>query len=420
VHIYRDIIARIRGLAEATPAIVLTGARQTGKTTLLREAFAGHHYVSLDLPSVAERAERDPVSFLRDHPPPVLIDEVQYAPALFRHLKVAIDGDRRGYGRFILTGSQKFPLMCGVSESLAGRCVWLELEGLSLTEVGRVPRFDVHAPGALEDIMVTGGFPELWTNRRLPPEDYYATYLATYLERDVRQVINVASLRDFERFVRACAARNGQLLDRSALARDVGVSPRTANAWLGVLAASNQVALLEPWFGNVGKRLVKSPKLYFADTGLCAFLLGVTRDTLARSPYLGALWETLVYAEIRKTLMVRRHPYSVWFYRDDRQLEVDFLLLAGGHAEVVETKWSEHPDARDARGVREIIAGAHKRSLPELSVARGWIVSRPAEPYPVAGEGPRVDAVRVDQLLAALGSPGERPVRKRRGRQKKP
>jgi hypothetical protein len=403
VYIEREISQRLRSLAEATPAIVLTGARQTGKTTLLRAVFPSHHYVSLDLPSAAERAERDPASFLRDHPPPVLIDEVQYAPALFRHLKIAIDADRQAYGRFILTGSQKFPLMKEVADSLAGRCVWLALEGFSIAEIGRVrPGEDLTALDPLLEILVTGGYPELWTNPRLPREDFYATYTATYLERDVRQLINVASLRDFERFVRACAARSGQLLDKSGLARDVGISPKTANAWLSVLAASNQIALLEPWFANVGKRLVKSPKLYFTDTGLCAYLLGVTRDNIGTSPYLGVLWETLVYAEIRKALIARRSPISVWFYRDDRQLEVDFLLTGGGQGDVVEAKWTELPDARDARGVRELLTSVRDRGVRELSVARGLVVCRTAEPYPIPGEGPRVDAVGLGRFIAAL------------------
>ncbi|GMV43610.1 MAG: hypothetical protein AMXMBFR64_53260 [Myxococcales bacterium] len=386
-------------LAAATPAIVLTGARQSGKTTLLRSVFPEHHYVTLDLPSVAERAERDPSSFLRDHPPPLIVDEVQYAPALFRHLKVVIDADRHAHGRFILTGSQKFPLMKEVADSLAGRCVWLELEGFSLTEVARVWDADVGAPGVLERILVRGGFPELWTNPRLPREDFLATYVATCLERDVRQLINVGSLRDFERFLRACAARNGQLLDRSALARDVGVSPKTANAWLSVLSASNQVALLEPWFVNAGKRMVKSPKLYLTDTGLCAFLLGVTEETVARSPYLGSLWETLVFAELRKALMVRHRSAAVWFYRDDRQLEVDFLVTAGGRADVVEAKWTELPDARDARGVRALLAHGEARQIPEMGAARGFVVCRTAEPFPIRGDGPRVDALSLPRFI---------------------
>lgn len=397
MYIERVLVKQVRSLALATPAIVLTGARQTGKTTLLRAAFPSYHYVSLDLPSTAERAEKDPGAFLRDHPPPCIVDEVQYAPGLFRHLKVAIDQDRHAHGRFILTGSQKFPLMKEVADSLAGRCVWLELEGFSLAEIRRA---QPEREDLLEEALMTGSFPELWTNPLLPRADYFASYLATYLERDVRQLINVASLRDFERFVRACAARNGQLLDKSALARDVGISAKTATAWLSVLTASNQLSLLEPWFANLGKRLVKSPKLYFCDVGLCAFLLGVTKDTLRTSPYLGSLWETLVYAEIRKALMLRSKPLTSWYYRDDRQLEVDFLLVGGGHANIIEAKWTELPSTGDARAVREVMALAGRTR--DMSTASGWLVCRTAETFPIPGEGPRVDAVDLDRLVELL------------------
>lgn len=404
MQIHRDISDRLRGLSEATPAIVLTGARQTGKTTALRSAFPDHRYVTLDLPSMADRAERDPDAFLTDHPPPLVIDEVQYAPGLFRHLKSVIDGERRAYGRFVLTGSQKFTLMRDVSESLAGRCVWLELEGFSLAEIRRtVPWGALPAHALLDEVLVRGAFPELWVNPRLRPPDFFASYVATYLERDVRQLLNVTSLRDFERFIRACAHRNGQLLDRSDIARDVGISPKTADAWLGVLVASNQVFLLEPWFANVGKRLVKSPKLYFADTGLCAWLLGVTPTTLRASSYLGGLWEALVYGEIRKALVAASLPATVWFYRDDRQLEVDFLITAGGRGAVVEAKHTERPDARDGRGIQALMDLAAARSVRELAECRGLIVSRTAEPFPVTDQGPRVDTLDLERLPGWLG-----------------
>ncbi len=415
MDIYREISATLRDLATATPAIVLTGARQTGKTTALRMAFPEHGYVTLDLPSLAERAERDPEGFLGDHPTPLIVDEVQYAPGLFRHVKAAIDRDRRGYGRFALTGSQKFTLMRDVADSLAGRRVGLDLEGYSLAEL----RQTVLGAGLAREefpaeVLLRGGFPELWVNPRLRPTDFFASYVATYLERDVRQLLNVSSLRDFERFIRACAHRNGQMLDRSSLARDVGITGKTADAWLGVLVASNQVFLLEPWFANVGKRLVKSPKLYFADPGLCAWLLGVTRATLNGSPYVGALWEAAVYAEIRKTIAYHRLPASVWYYRDDRQLEVDFLLTAGGRGLALEAKSTEHPDARDARGLRTFLTHAASRAVAELALeARGVVVARPAGRFPIGGDGPPVEAIDLERLppmLRAFFDAGEAVV----------
>ena len=232
----RDSQDRILKLSQFFPAVVLTGARQTGKTTLLRTLFPDHNYVSLDLPSKAAEANHDPSSFLRKHPQPVIIDEVQYAPDLFRHLKVAIDENRDLNGQFILTGSQKFVLMKAISDSLAGRIGLAELDTLSSEELGEDLHRYVQDHG-VPQTLARGFFPELWKNPNFPSEEFYSSYIATYLERDVRQILNVSSLRDFERFMRACAIRNGNVLNKSELAKDVGIHHKTANDWLCGLAA---------------------------------------------------------------------------------------------------------------------------------------------------------------------------------------
>ena len=267
----RDLEPRLLRSARTRPAVVLTGARQTGKTSTFRRLFPDHEFVSLDLPTEAEQAEKEPQGFLLRHPAPVIIDEVQYAPSLFRYLKSAIDGNRTGNGQFLLTGSQKFTLMKNVSESLAGRVDVMELETLSLKEIRAV-----FPETTTESAMVRGGFPELHANPAIDHVAFYNSYLATYLERDVRSLANVGSLRDFERFLRACALRSANLLNKADLARDVGISPSTANHWLSTLDASGQVALLEPWFSNRTKSIVKSPKLYLADTGLLCALLNLS------------------------------------------------------------------------------------------------------------------------------------------------
>ncbi len=219
---------------------MLTGARQAGKTTLLKSLFKGYTYVTLDLPSIAALAEEDPSEFLAKYPPPVLIDEVQYAPQLFRHLKVAIDQNREANGQFILTGSQKFVLMREVADRLAGRCGVLDLENLSMGELGPDGNryLGAHAPGVL---LARGFFPQLWKDQEMLSTDFYESYLATYIERDVRKILQIGSVRDFERFMRACAARSGHLLNKSDIAKDVGVTSETVNQWIGVLNASNQV-----------------------------------------------------------------------------------------------------------------------------------------------------------------------------------
>lgn len=361
MHFVREISDRIKALSQQFPAVVVTGARQTGKTTLLRGLFPGHHYVSLDLPSAAELAEREPELFLAQHPAPLLVDEVQYAPGLFRHLKIAIDGDRHSTGRFILTGSQKFNLMKAVSDSLAGRCAIVELETLSFEEISQ----HVPYPKSVSDLtgaIVRGGFPDLWRDPGIDADAYYRAYLSTYLERDVRQILNVASLRDFERFLRACAARSAQLLDKAGLARDVGVSSKAANDWLSVLEASNQVQLLEPYLENLGKRLIKSPKLYLSDTGLLCFLLGLDERSLPQSPYLGAVWESAVYAQLRKKRDRASDRATLWFYRDAQQREVDFVMALGAERHLIEAKWTENPSPRDSK---------NRQSIAQLLMARG-------------------------------------------------
>ena len=338
----RAVESRLRHSAKTRPVVVLTGARQTGKTSTFLRMFPNYAFVSLDLPAEAEQAEKEPSTFLRRHPPPVIIDEVHYAPGLFRHLKVAVDASRARNGQFLLTGSQKFTLMKNVSESLAGRADIVELETLSLAEI----RAALPQTG-LETAIVRGGFPELYANLDIDPVAFYNSYLATYLERDVRSLTNVGSLRDFERFLRACALRSANLLNKADLARDVGISPSTANHWLSMLEASGQVVLLEPWFSNRTKSIVKSPKLYLADTGLLCALLNIrSEEALRLSPAAGAVWETFVFTQLRDRERRAGRTGSLFFWRD-RTREVDFLVDAGGRLELYEAKWTELPDMGD-------------------------------------------------------------------------
>jgi len=365
----RAISDKIRDLATHFPAVVLTGARQTGKTTVLTGLFPRHSYVSLDVPADAALAEEDPDAFLRKYPPPVLIDEVQYAPKLFRHLKVAIDRQRSLNGQFILTGSQKFTLMKGVADSLAGRCGLLELETLSVAELGHDLQEALKARGAA-GVLCRGFYPQLWVDRGLAHVDFYRSYLATYIERDVRQILNIGSLRDFDRFMRVCAARTAQLVNRTEIAKDVGVSPKTISEWLSVLHASNQIVLLEPYFTNPGKRLVKSPKLYLSDCGLAAYLLGLTPETLAGSSHGGALWETFVLGELRKALPLRLPEASLWFYRD-QQNEVDFVLAHGGALYLADAKLKENPTERDFGSLVKVGSSLKNARAPYFVLGAG-------------------------------------------------
>jgi uncharacterized protein len=372
VWIDRIVQAQALKLASQRPALLVTGARQAGKTALVRHVFPQHHYVSLDLPSEAEQAEREPAAFLERHGTPLVIDEVQYAPSIFRHLKSRIDR-RRESGEFILTGSQAFALMQGVSDSLAGRVGLLELEGLSHSEArAAIPDLDP------VDFALRGAFPELWSNRELDAKSYYHAYVSSYLERDVRSVLNVSSLRDFERFLRACALRSAQVLNKADLARDVGISPSTADKWLSVLSASDQVYLLEPWFSNRTKSLVKSPKLYLNDSGLLCFLLGVSSSMdLLASPFAGSVWETLVCGELRRQLRFGARPGQLFYFRD-RTKEVDFVIHRGGRFELYEAKWTERPNAGDIRSIQKV-----SEELGKRAIARSGVVCRVQNPHPL-------------------------------------
>lgn len=370
----REIEPRLLRSARTRPVLVLTGARQTGKTSTFRRLFPNHELVSLDLPTEAEQAEKEPQTFLERHRAPVIIDEVQYAPALFRYLKVAVDASRRTNGQFLLTGSQKFTLMKSVSESLAGRADIAELETLSFAEIlAALPESSV------ESTIVRGGFPELHADPDIDHVAFYNSYLATYLERDVRSLANVGSLRDFERFLRACALRSANLLNKADLARDVGVSPTTANHWLSVLEASGQVVLLEPWFSNRTKSIVKSPKLYLADTGLVCALLNIRSEAdLRDSPAAGAVWETFVFAQLRARERRAGRVQSLFFWRD-RTREVDFVVDVAGRLELFEAKWAEIPAAGDAVNLDFV-----RNVVGKTRIAGSAIVCRAAHGYPLA------------------------------------
>ena len=387
----REVSNAVLRLAAHFPAVVVTGARQTGKTTLLTRLFPGHHYVSLDLPAQAQLAEEDPRSFLLRYPPPLLVDEVQYAPGLFRYLKVEIDGNREANGQFILTGSQKFGLMKEVSDSLAGRCGVLELEGLSIEELGDTFH-DRERREGIAEILVRGFMPQLWKDPDLRPADYFSSYQATYLERDVRQLLNVSSLRDFDRFMRASAVRVGQLLNRTELSKEVGISNKTAAEWLSVLQASNQVTLIEPYFANVGKRLAKTPKLYFNDVGVLCFLLGLNRDSVMDSYLIGAIWETFVFGELRKYLSATAPEASLRFYRDQSR-EVDFVIEKDGRLTLAEAKWKELPSRKDFQRLLAVQPLLRAARLPAM------VLCRTGDSFPVAKDMLAVNGFRMREHL---------------------
>lgn len=389
----RTLSGTLKRASRTFPALLVTGPRQAGKTTLLREHFGHtHRYCSLENLDVRERAAADPVGFLRDNPPPVILDEIQHVPELLTYIQTAIDEDRRP-GRWILSGSQSFPLLEGASESLAGRVAILTLLPLSTAEARRAPRPDLAISDLLDEAfaappdrqpgkptlgrwLLRGSFPEPWTNLEVDRQLWAASYIQTYLERDVRNVIRVKDLGTFQTFLRLAAARTAQMLNLADLARDVGVSPPTVRQWLNLLEASHQIYLLRPFFESFGKRMVKSPKLYWLDTGLVTFLMGLhDEETVRRGPFVGALIETAVVADFVKAFQHRGIPPQLWHWRTAGGWEVDLVVEHRGRLHPVEIKATSTPRPAHASNLtrfRELTgersgAGLLMADVPEAS-----------------------------------------------------
>lgn len=329
----RSAEGTIRQLASQYPVVAVTGPRQSGKTTLVRSLFSDRPYVSLEDLDQRDFAIEDPRRFLARFPDGAVLDEVQRTPDLFSYIQTRVDEDRR-QGLFILTGSQQFDLLSRITQTLAGRVALVPLLPFTWSELRQVGQ----APDVLEDLLFNGLYPPVH-DRGLDPGIWYGNYIRTYVERDVRQMVNVQDLSTFQRFIRMCAARSGQLLNLSGLAGECGISHNTARAWVSVLEASYIVHLLQPHHQNFNKRLVKTPKLYFYDPGLAAWLLGLQSvEQLTIHPQRGALFETWVLSELLKARFNRALASNLYFWRDRSGHEVDVVIEQGPTLVPVEVK----------------------------------------------------------------------------------
>lgn len=351
----RTIASSLKRAILTFPALILTGPRQSGKTTLLKSLFGvTHSYISLEDPDQQEYAKTDPRGFLGKLKMPVILDEIQYVPELLSYIKSSID-NRRSPGQWLITGSQNFALMQGVSESLAGRAAIFSLLPLSVAEIANqgtaslspttwldsFTKFDhpgIPAPD-LSTLLLRGTYPEPAIQTEIDRNFWCGSYITTYLERDVRNLRQVGDLSQFQTFLRTCATRTGQILDLTGLARDVGISHTTAKRWLTLLEAGHQVYLLYPYYKNIGKRLVKRPKLYFVDTGLATYLMGLhNSEVLLSSPYFGPLFETLVVTDTLKRFYNHGLLPSLYYLRTPDKLEVDLVLELDTKLHLIEIK----------------------------------------------------------------------------------
>jgi predicted AAA+ superfamily ATPase len=333
--IERDITPLLHKLATQYPVVTLTGPRQSGKTTLARSCFPHLPWTSLEDPDTRRFALEDPRGFLAQFPQGAVLDEIQRAPELASYLQGIVDADARP-GRFILTGSHQFELMTQVSQSLAGRTALLRLLPFTLAESCRIAKSREAAD--LSSTLWTGFMPRIH-DRDLDPSQALADYFATYVQRDLRQLAAVQDLQRFERFMRLCAGRTGQLLNLSQLGNDAGVSHATARAWIDLLQTSYIVHLLPPWFTNTSKRLVRTPKLYFVDVGLACWLLGLREPAqVSRDPLWGGLFENFIVMEALKDRLNTGQGAEMYFYRDSEGHEVDLLIPEGRRLRAIEIK----------------------------------------------------------------------------------
>lgn len=361
----RDMAKELKQMAKEYPVVTLTGPRQSGKTTLVQELFKSKPYVNLESMHERELAMSDPIAFLERFPQGAIFDEVQRVPDILSYVQVKVD-EKRENGLFILTGSHQMQLHNAISQSLAGRTALLKLLPMSLSELQ-----DSHIHFDVDSILCSGGYPRIYS-QGLHPFKAYNNYIETYIERDLRQLIEIKDLHHFQKFLKLCAGRIGQILNKEGLSNEVGVSAKTIAHWLSILEASYIAFLLYPYYENFGKRVIKSPKLYFYDVGVATTLLGIENETqVSRDPLRGALFENLVILEFMKQRYNRGLPPKIYFYRDSQQKEIDLIYQNGSELVPIEIKSAKTFNSSFMGGLEAFHKIASSRALGGFIIYAG-------------------------------------------------
>ncbi len=373
-YVHRQIERLLTRLARQFPAIAVTGPRQCGKSTLLKELFRDYRYVSFDDPISREQALSDPKLFLETAGDKAIIDEIQYVPQLLSYVKMAIDADRQRTGRFIFTGSQQFAMIKNLGDSLAGRIALLELLPFHAEEKQSIPRLRKtlsSSVGAFAHACLFSSYPDLSIRAALDRKSWYGSYISTYLERDIRTLYDIGNLREFQRFMQLLAARTSQLLNLTEISRELGTSVNTLKKWVSILEASRMIYLLPPYYQNLGKRIIKSPKVYFLDCGLVCYLTGIgTKELLLNGPMAGPLFENFCVQETLKTLFFQGSRPRLYYVRSYNGLEVD-LLIEGRNMKLFpcEIKLTKTPRPQMGEPIRRLA-----KLFPKLPIKEGRIL----------------------------------------------
>lgn len=400
IYIHRDIEKLLKRLTRQFPVIALTGPRQSGKTTLLKNLFKKEYkLVSFDDPLERERALSDPKLFLESIGQRVILDEIQYIPELLPYIKILVDKERNKNGLFILTGSQQFNLMKGLSETLAGRAVILNLLGFSRKERLTITSLKSKiSDDPLKDFIYTslrGSFPEMVVYKNKDIKAWYASYIQTYMERDVRLIYDIGSLREFQTFIRLLASRCSQILNLTSIANDIGIAVNTVKKWLSLLEASNVMYLLYPYYRNLGKRIIKAPKVYFLDLGMVCYLTGIdTQRQLLNGPLSGGLFENYCISEAIKCFYNQGLRPDIFYLRTHNELEVDLMVERANKIYPFEIKLTKTPNIVMAKSLERF-----KRTFTKLNIEKGRVVSLSKEEGPLTRN---VDLISFDNYLEAI------------------